>query len=51
MPNSLTDALPLSKGGFYEQFMGDNGYLTISEIPSRGNSVLKEYSPKLNNTR
>ena len=28
-----------SRGGFYEQFMGENGSLTISEIAARGNTV------------
>ena len=31
-----------SRGGFYEQFMGENGSLTISEIAARGNAVQRE---------
>jgi predicted dehydrogenase len=31
-----------SRGGFYEQFMGENGSLTISEIAARGNTVQRE---------
>lgn len=31
-----------SRGGFYEQFMGENGSLTISEIAARGNAVQQE---------
>jgi predicted dehydrogenase len=31
-----------SRGGFYEQFMGENGALTISEISARGNAVQRE---------
>lgn len=31
-----------SRGGFYEQFMGENGSLTISEIAPRGNTVQRE---------
>jgi len=31
-----------SRGGFYEQFMGENGSLTISEISARGNTVQRE---------
>jgi len=31
-----------SRGGFYEQFMGENGSLTISEISARGNAVQQE---------
>lgn len=31
-----------SRGGFYEQFMGENGSMTISEIAARGNTVQKE---------
>ncbi|MEI7902049.1 MAG: Gfo/Idh/MocA family oxidoreductase [bacterium] len=31
-----------SRGGFYEQFMGENGSLTISEIAARGNVVQRE---------
>ncbi|MFA7173921.1 MAG: Gfo/Idh/MocA family oxidoreductase [Kiritimatiellia bacterium] len=31
-----------SRGGFYEQFMGENGSLTISEIAERGNAVQQE---------
>jgi predicted dehydrogenase len=29
-------------GGFYETFMGDDGSLQISEVPSRGNSAMRE---------
>jgi len=31
-----------SRGGFYEQFMGEDGSLTISEIAARGNTVQRE---------
>ncbi len=31
-----------SRGGFYEQFMGENGSLTISEIAARGNAAQRE---------
>ncbi len=31
-----------SRGGFYEQFMGENGYLTLSEISARGNTAAPE---------
>lgn len=31
-----------SRGGFYEQFMGENGSLTISEIAARGNTAQRE---------
>ena len=31
-----------SRGGFYEQFMGENGSLTIAEISARGNAVQRE---------
>jgi predicted dehydrogenase len=31
-----------SRGGFYESFMGENGSLTISEVPARGNSATRE---------
>lgn len=31
-----------SRGGFYEQFMGENGYLTLSEIAARGNTAAPE---------
>jgi predicted dehydrogenase len=31
-----------ARGGFYEQFMGENGSLTISEIAARGNAVQRE---------
>ncbi|MFO7936037.1 MAG: Gfo/Idh/MocA family oxidoreductase [Kiritimatiellia bacterium] len=31
-----------SRGGFYEQFMGEDASLTISEIAERGNAVQKE---------
>ncbi len=31
-----------SRGGFYEQFMGENGSLTISEIAARGNVAQRE---------
>ncbi len=31
-----------SHGGFYEIFMGENGSLTISEIPQRGNWAMRE---------
>lgn len=31
-----------SLGGFYEQFMGDCGSLTLSEVAARGNVVLRE---------
>jgi len=31
-----------SRGGFYEQFMGENGAMTISEIAARGNAVQRE---------
>jgi len=31
-----------SRGGFYEQFMGENGSMTISEIAARGNTVQRE---------
>ncbi len=31
-----------SRGGFYEQFMGEQGYLTLSEIPARGNTAAPE---------
>ncbi len=29
-------------GGFYETFMGENGTLVISEVPQRGNWVMRE---------
>jgi predicted dehydrogenase len=29
-------------GGFYETFMGDNGSLVISEVPTRGNWAMRE---------
>ena len=31
-----------SRGGFYEQFMGEDGYLTLSEISARGNTAAPE---------
>ncbi len=31
-----------SRGGFYEQFMGENGSLTLSEVSARGNTVQRE---------
>lgn len=31
-----------SNGGFYENFMGENGTLVISEVPPRGNHLLRE---------
>jgi len=31
-----------SRGGFYEQFMGEDGSLTIAEIAARGNTVQRE---------
>ena len=31
-----------SKGSFYEQFMGENGTLTIAEIPNHGNFVQRD---------
>jgi len=31
-----------SNGGFYENFMGENGTLVISEVPPRGNHFLRE---------
>jgi predicted dehydrogenase len=31
-----------SHGGFYETFMGENGSLLISEVPSRGNAAMRE---------
>ena len=31
-----------SRGGFYEQFMGENGALTIAEISACGNAVQRE---------
>jgi len=31
-----------SNGGFFESFMGDDGALTISEVPARGNHFLRE---------
>ncbi|HOZ45624.1 MAG TPA: Gfo/Idh/MocA family oxidoreductase [Candidatus Hydrogenedentes bacterium] len=31
-----------SNGGFYENFMGTDGTLVISEVPMRGNHLLKE---------
>jgi predicted dehydrogenase len=31
-----------SRGGFYEQFMGENGSLTISEIKAKGNAVQRD---------
>ena len=31
-----------SNGGFYENFMGEDGTLVISEVPQRGNQMLKE---------
>ena len=31
-----------SRGGFYEQFMGEDGSLTISEISARGNAAQRE---------
>lgn len=31
-----------SHGGFYETFMGENGSLVISEVPSRGNAATRE---------
>jgi len=40
-----------SRGGFYEQFMGENGSMTISEISSRGNAVQREFRNDLHNTR
>jgi len=32
-----------SRGGFYEQFMGEDGSLTISEISARGNTVQPDF--------
>jgi len=40
-----------SKGGFYEQFIGENGAMTLSEITQRGNVVQREYSDDQRNTR
>jgi predicted dehydrogenase len=31
-----------SNGGFYETFMGEDGTLVISEVPQRGNHLLRE---------
>jgi predicted dehydrogenase len=31
-----------SYGGFYEAFMGENGTLVISEVPQKGNHLLRE---------
>ena len=31
-----------SNGGFYENFMGENGTLAISEVPPRGDHLLRE---------
>lgn len=31
-----------SNGGFYEQFMGEDGTLAISEVPQRGDALLRE---------
>ncbi|HPC17359.1 MAG TPA: Gfo/Idh/MocA family oxidoreductase [Candidatus Hydrogenedentes bacterium] len=31
-----------SHGGFYEQFMGEDGTLAISEVPQRGDALLRE---------
>ncbi len=32
-----------SRGGFYENFMGEDGTLAISELPERGNAVFREH--------
>jgi len=35
-----------SRGGFYEQFMGEDGSLTLSEVSARGNTVQRESRAK-----